>query len=119
MYTGISLSGRTFAQMYFSRLWFHKAGQARVKTNLEIEVNRHTDRDAFWAEHAAPIEKIEAQMLVCASFSDHSLHGTRRRGLPASGVRAEMDLRASLRQMEHVLQSGRDRDPPSLFRPFP
>ena len=58
----------------FSKLWFHKAGQARVKTNLEIEANRHTDRDAFWAERAAPIEKIEVSMLVCASFSDHSLH---------------------------------------------
>ena len=58
----------------FSKLWFHKAGQARVKTNLEIEANRHTDRDAFWAERAAPIEKIEVPMLVCASFSDHSLH---------------------------------------------
>ncbi len=59
----------------FSRLWFDKAGKAaRVRTNLETEVNRHTDRDAFWAERAAALEKIEAPMLVCASFSDHSLH---------------------------------------------
>ncbi len=58
----------------FSKLWFRKAGQARVKTTLEIEANRHTNRDAFWAERAAPIEKIEAPMLVCGSFSDHSLH---------------------------------------------
>ncbi len=59
----------------FSRLWFHKTSQvARLRTNLEIEANRHTDRDAFWAERAAPLEEIEAPMLVCASFSDHSLH---------------------------------------------
>ncbi len=59
----------------FSRLWLDKAGKAaRIRTNLEIEANRHTDRDAFWAERAAPLEKIEAPLLVCASFSDHSLH---------------------------------------------
>ncbi len=59
----------------FSRLWFHKTNQlARLRTNLEIEAKRHTDRDAFWAERAAHLEKIETPMLVCASFSDHSLH---------------------------------------------
>ena len=58
----------------FSALWFTMTGRSRVKTSLKTEVERHPDRDAFWIERVPAIEKIEVPMLLCTSFSDHSLH---------------------------------------------
>lgn len=35
---------------------------------------RHPLRDAWWAERSPALERIDVPALVCASFSDHSLH---------------------------------------------
>lgn len=58
----------------FSTLWFHESGKARTRTNLKHEAGNRPDFDGFWQQRVAAIERIETPMLVCASFSDHSLH---------------------------------------------
>lgn len=76
---GVSDVYRDFAypggvkEIGFSKLWFHESGKARTHADLAVESARR-DRDEFWASRAAPIERIAVPMLVCASFSDHSLH---------------------------------------------
>lgn len=59
----------------FSMLWSAITRRtARIRTALRREIVRRPDRD-WWYEAATPaLDRIEVPILVCASFSDHSLH---------------------------------------------
>ena len=59
----------------FSIVW--SAGTrkaARVAGNLRQELVARPERDAWYAQRTPRVEDIEVPLLVCASFSDHSLH---------------------------------------------
>lgn len=59
----------------FSVIWSRATARAaRLRTDLHKEITERHERDE-WHESATPrLEDIEAPMLVCGSFSDHSLH---------------------------------------------
>jgi hypothetical protein len=59
----------------FTILWSTLIGRkARVVDNLRREFVRRTERDQWYRDHTPAVEDIEVPMLVCASFSDQSLH---------------------------------------------
>ncbi|WP_284948148.1 CocE/NonD family hydrolase [Acidisoma cladoniae] len=59
----------------FSKLWSKLTGRsARVTTALREEIVKRPERDAWYESLTPDLERIEVPMLVCASFSDHSLH---------------------------------------------
>lgn len=59
----------------FSILWSKlTAKAARIDGNLRQEVVRRTERDGWYQSLTPDLERIEVPMLVCGSFSDHSLH---------------------------------------------
>ncbi len=59
----------------FSIIWSAATRRAaRVRGNLRREVVRRPERDDWYVERTPDLERIEVPMLVCASFSDHSLH---------------------------------------------
>ncbi|MGV1791939.1 CocE/NonD family hydrolase [Rhizobium sp. A37_96] len=58
----------------FSIIWSRGMSRRRIRTNLRSEVVKHTERDAWWQERTPSLESIDVPMLVCGSFSDHSLH---------------------------------------------
>ncbi len=59
----------------FSVLWSKTTSkEARVLTPIRREIVQHPDRDAWYASLTPELERIEVPLLVCASFSDHSLH---------------------------------------------
>lgn len=85
---------------------------------------RHPLRDEWWQRRSAELEKIEVPALVCASFSDHSLHSRgsfegfsriastqkwlyTHRGPKWSTYYGEQALHAQTRFFDHFLQ---DRD---------
>ena len=59
----------------FSIVWSAMTRRAaRVVGDLRAEIVRRPDRDAWYEALAPALEDIEVPMLVCGSFSDHSLH---------------------------------------------
>jgi predicted acyl esterase len=59
----------------FSIIWSAMTGRAaRVTGDLRTELVARTERDEWYAALAPELEQIEVPMLVCGSFSDHSLH---------------------------------------------
>ena len=59
----------------FFAIWSRgvRAG-GRISLDLLGEQARHPERDDWWAEHTPRLDDIEVPMLVCGSFSDHTLH---------------------------------------------
>jgi len=60
----------------FTALW--SAVTARVLRSkapaLRASAGMHPERDAWWQARSPALERIAVPMLICASFSDHSLH---------------------------------------------
>lgn len=59
----------------FSVIWSAMTRRAaRVEGNLREEVVARPERDEWYESKTPELERIEVPMLVCGSFSDHSLH---------------------------------------------
>jgi hypothetical protein len=59
----------------FSALWSRMSSKvARVRTNLRAELVARPERDDWYKSLTPALEDIQVPMLVCGSFSDHSLH---------------------------------------------
>ena len=59
----------------FSRIFsFATFRSSRVHTELRPQFVAHAERDAWWEARTPCLERIDVPMLVCGSFSDHSLH---------------------------------------------
>jgi predicted acyl esterase len=59
----------------FSVLWSKLTSRsARVSTSLRAEMLKRPERDLWYESLTPDLARIEVPMLVCASFSDHSLH---------------------------------------------
>jgi predicted acyl esterase len=59
----------------FSVLWSKLTGRsARVSTSLREEMLKRPEQDSWYGSLTPDLARIEVPMLVCASFSDHSLH---------------------------------------------
>lgn len=59
----------------FSIVWSAMTKRAaRVEGDLRAEIVAREERDEWYAELTPRLEDIEVPMLVCGSFSDHSLH---------------------------------------------
>ncbi len=59
----------------FSAIWSKGTSKAaRLRGNLRQEIGSRPERDEWYRSKTPDIERIEVPMLVCASFSDHSLH---------------------------------------------
>ena len=59
----------------FSTIWSKGTSKvARLRGNLRQEICSRPERDEWYRSKTPDIEGIRVPMLVCASFSDHSLH---------------------------------------------
>lgn len=59
----------------FSKVWdFAIRRSVRTTTQLRREMLHRPERDEWYKATVPELEKIEVPMLVCGSFSDHSLH---------------------------------------------
>ncbi len=59
----------------FTALWSRAVRKAgRLKGDVRREVLAHPELDDWYTDHDPTLERIEVPMLVCGSFSDHSLH---------------------------------------------
>jgi len=59
----------------FTILWSTIIGRTvRVVENIRREIVSRPERDAWYTGHTPRVEDIDVPMLVCASFSDQSLH---------------------------------------------
>ncbi len=59
----------------FSAVWALSSRKImRVQTNLHKEFSTRPERDEWFRSLTPELERIEAPMLVCGSFSDQSLH---------------------------------------------
>ncbi len=58
----------------FVRLWSRGIAKQRVEPNIREVEAEHPEFDELWRGMVPELERIEAPMLVCASFSDHNLH---------------------------------------------
>ncbi len=59
----------------FSVIWSKVTNRvARLRTDVHKEITDRSERDEWYASVTPRLEDIEAPMLVCGSFSDHSLH---------------------------------------------
>ncbi len=59
----------------FSIVWSKMTARvARVSGDLSAEVRKRRERDAWYETLTPRLEEIAVPMLVCGSFSDHSLH---------------------------------------------
>ncbi|MFN8169702.1 MAG: CocE/NonD family hydrolase [Candidatus Nanopelagicales bacterium] len=59
----------------FSILWSTMTRRAsRVEGDLRAEIVAREERDEWYESLTPELERIEVPMLVCGSFSDHSLH---------------------------------------------
>lgn len=59
----------------FSIIWSAMTSRAaRVTGDLRAQLVARTERDEWYEALAPELERIEVPMLVCGSFSDHSLH---------------------------------------------
>lgn len=59
----------------FSVIWSKGTSKvARLRGDLRQEIRTRPERDEWYRSRTPDIERIQVPMLVCASFSDHSLH---------------------------------------------
>lgn len=59
----------------FTIMWSALTGrQARMTQKIRPEFVARPELDAWYGAHTPALERIETPMLVCGSFSDHSLH---------------------------------------------
>lgn len=59
----------------FSAIWSKGTSKvARLRGNLRQEIVARPERDEWYRSKTPDIDSIRVPMLVCASFSDHSLH---------------------------------------------
>lgn len=59
----------------FSIIWSTMTRrEARISGNMRKEIVARPERDAWYQAHTPKLEAIDVPMLVCGSFSDHSLH---------------------------------------------
>jgi uncharacterized protein len=59
----------------FSIIWSKGTSKvARLRGDLRREIRARTERDEWYRSKTPILERIKVPMLVCASFSDHSLH---------------------------------------------
>jgi predicted acyl esterase len=58
----------------FIRLWSRGVRRWRLATDLRSEQLARPLRDYWWSARAPTLERIDAPLLVCGSFSDHNLH---------------------------------------------
>jgi uncharacterized protein len=58
----------------FIRMWTRQLGSQRLDTDLRREQFERPLRDEWWRSLVPALDRIEAPMLVCGSFSDHCLH---------------------------------------------
>jgi hypothetical protein len=59
----------------FSVIWSKGTSKvARLRGDLRQEIRARTERDDWYRSRTPNIDAIQVPMLVCASFSDHSLH---------------------------------------------
>ena len=59
----------------FSAIWSRGTrSAARVRTDVRKEIVARPERDAWYESVTPALERIEVPLLVCGSFSDHSLH---------------------------------------------
>jgi predicted acyl esterase len=59
----------------FSIIWSKGTSKvARLRGDLRREICARTERDEWYRSKTPNLERIKVPMLVCASFSDHSLH---------------------------------------------
>jgi uncharacterized protein len=61
----------------FIRMWTRQLGSQRLDTDLRREQFERPLRDEWWRSLVPALDRIEAPMLVCGSFSDHCLHSAR------------------------------------------
>ena len=105
----------------FSVIWSKGTSKvARLNGDLRREIRARPERDEWYRSRTPDLERIQVPMLVCASFSDHSLH---------SRGSFELFRRAASTQKwlythrggkwSHLLQPPGDGHPDRLFRPFP
>lgn len=73
MYRDLAYPGGV-REIGFTEVWFKGVSKNRTKTNLQLEAELRRELDEFWLERAHPVDKIQVPMLICGSFSDHSLH---------------------------------------------
>jgi uncharacterized protein len=97
----------------FVRLWSRMARKAaRVRRDLRAEVAARSERDEWYESLTPVLENIEVPMLVCASFSDHSLH---TRG-SFEAFRRTGSRSKRLFTHERVLRRGSYRRPHTILR---
>jgi predicted acyl esterase len=58
----------------FIRVWSRGVRRWRLETDLRAGQLAHPLRDEWWQARTPELGRIEAPLLVCASFSDHNLH---------------------------------------------
>ena len=58
----------------FVRMWSREISAQRLEPKIRESQLAHPTRDELWRGFVPEIERIEAPMLVCASFSDRNLH---------------------------------------------
>jgi predicted acyl esterase len=58
----------------FVRVWSRGVRRRRLAADLRAGQLAHDLRDDWWRARTPAIARIEAPLLVCASFSDHCLH---------------------------------------------
>jgi len=59
----------------FSIVWSKGTSKvARLRGDLRQEIRARPERDAWYRSKTPDLERIRVPMLVCGSFSDHSLH---------------------------------------------
>ncbi|MFE3194402.1 CocE/NonD family hydrolase [Nocardia sp. NPDC059240] len=82
----------------FSVFWSKATARAaRVSDDIRAEILQRPDRDDWYADRTPALERITVPMLVCASFSDHSLHSRgsfeafRRAGSPRKWLYTHRD----------------------------
>ena len=117
----------------FSIVWSRGTGMvARMRTNVREQIVARTERDAWFQSVTPELERIAVPMLVCGSFSDHSLHtrgsheAFRRAGSAIKGMYTHRDGKwcayygeeagnARARFFDHTLKgidNGWQHDPP-------
>lgn len=59
----------------FSIVWSKGTARfARLRDNFRREIRERPERDEWYRSKTPDIDRIQVPMLICASFSDHSLH---------------------------------------------
>jgi predicted acyl esterase len=58
----------------FIKMWARGLKRNRLSNDLQADQQARPLRDEVWAARAPDLERVEAPMLVCGSFSDNNLH---------------------------------------------